>query len=232
MGPQFTACAAHDFGVQALPEPHTLGVPPPPHVPASHVPQSSWLPQPSPAGPQLAPSCAHVFGVQAGAPQTLAMPPPPQVCPDEHVPHCKVPPHPSPMGPHVAPSSAQVFGVQPASETPHRLGVPPAPHAMPNWHEPQSSMPPQPSPTLPHCAPAAVQVVGVQLVPSIPASRPAGCDDSEEPHEAAAMTATQAATRNARRWRIGWTLIPARNEKLPPGASAAEVSRGARIGER
>jgi hypothetical protein len=34
--------------------PHTLGIPPPPHVWGDvHVPQSSPPPQPSPAGPQL-----------------------------------------------------------------------------------------------------------------------------------------------------------------------------------
>ena len=52
--------------------PHTPAVPPPPHVwGAEQVPQSSWLPQPSPAGPQLKPSPTHVTGTH-DEPQTPA----------------------------------------------------------------------------------------------------------------------------------------------------------------
>ena len=40
--------------------PQTLGVPPPPHDPVVHVPQSSTPPHPSPIGPQLAPDFWHV----------------------------------------------------------------------------------------------------------------------------------------------------------------------------
>lgn len=46
--------------------PHTLEVPPPPHVvPAAHVPQLTEAPQPSAINPQLAPAVAHVFGTHA-----------------------------------------------------------------------------------------------------------------------------------------------------------------------
>jgi hypothetical protein len=66
------------------PEPHTLGLPPPPQVwPEAHVPHWSTPPQPSATGPQLAPTLPHVRGVQAlplpGVPHTLGLPPPPQV---------------------------------------------------------------------------------------------------------------------------------------------------------
>jgi hypothetical protein len=52
--PQFAPSAAHVVGVQ-LPPPHTLGVPPPPHVwPVGHEPQLGVTPpQPSLCGPHL-----------------------------------------------------------------------------------------------------------------------------------------------------------------------------------
>jgi hypothetical protein len=59
--------AAHVIAEQAsgfpLPPPHTLGVPPPPQVPASQPPHCTTPPHlVSVAGPQLAPSCAQVEG--------------------------------------------------------------------------------------------------------------------------------------------------------------------------
>jgi hypothetical protein len=65
-------CALHVRGVQlpASGAPHWPGTPPPPHVcGAVQAPQSSWPPQPSPAGPQVMFCCWHDCGVQLGAPQ-------------------------------------------------------------------------------------------------------------------------------------------------------------------
>ena len=61
MEPQFFPCAAHVVGVQ----PHTFGVPPPPHVCGDvHVPQLSVPPQPLLTDPQFLPISAQLFGTQ------------------------------------------------------------------------------------------------------------------------------------------------------------------------
>jgi hypothetical protein len=69
--------------------PHTLAVPPPPHVSEPlHVPQLKVPPQPSPTLPQLiavppVPALEQVSGTQGAppslSPQTLGLPPPPHV---------------------------------------------------------------------------------------------------------------------------------------------------------
>jgi hypothetical protein len=52
--------------------PHTLGVPPPPHVSgAVHEPQASVPPQPSEMEPQFFPWAAHVVGVHEPVGVTL-----------------------------------------------------------------------------------------------------------------------------------------------------------------
>jgi hypothetical protein len=66
VGPQLMFCCPHVMGVQeeASGEPHWLGTPPPPHIAGgAQEPQSSWLPQPSPAGPQPTFCWAHESGV-------------------------------------------------------------------------------------------------------------------------------------------------------------------------
>jgi len=119
MGPQLTAWAAQLLGVQLLPVPHTLAVPPPPQVSPGTgqvAPQSIWLPQPSPTGPQSAPSSAHVFGVHTNKPHTPGVLPPPHVSGAVQVPQSSVPPQPSPIGPHCTPWAAHV--VAPAQVAP------------------------------------------------------------------------------------------------------------------
>jgi hypothetical protein len=130
------------FGTQPPSDvPHTPGVPPPPHVPTSHVPQLAMTPpHPSPCAPQLKPCSAQVIGVQVAppsfVPQTPGLPPPPHVSAPLHVPQlAMLPPHPSPCAPQLKPWSAHVLGVQLASAIPHRLGPPP-PHVSGAVHVP------------------------------------------------------------------------------------------------
>jgi hypothetical protein len=76
-------------------QPHTFGVPPPPHVSGMvHEPQPIILPQPSPTLSQFFPSCWHVFAVH---PHTFETPPPPHVSYmfAHVVEHMTSPPHPS-----------------------------------------------------------------------------------------------------------------------------------------
>jgi hypothetical protein len=113
--PQLAPAAAHVVGVQ----PHTFGVPPPPHVwGAVQEPQRSVPPQRSGIEPQLAPAAVHVVGVQAPAspapvPQTFTVPPPPHVCGAVQEPQRSVPPQPSEIDPQFAPAAAHVVSVQP-----------------------------------------------------------------------------------------------------------------------
>jgi hypothetical protein len=92
--PQPSATSPHSLAPQSAgvlgvqvpppgpPEPHTLGVPPPPHVCGEvQLPQLTvTLPQPSGCGPHFPRKSAHVFGVQVPPPATahLLGPPPPQ----------------------------------------------------------------------------------------------------------------------------------------------------------
>jgi hypothetical protein len=79
-------------------------MPPPPQVwPMGQVPQSSWLPQPSPAGPHEIACWAQLFAVHGAVPQTPDFPPPPQVSPTLQLPHWITLPQPSPAGPHEMP---------------------------------------------------------------------------------------------------------------------------------
>jgi len=77
--------------------PHTLGVPPPPHVcGALHVPQLSVPPQPSGIDPQFLPCAAHVVGVH-GRVQVLFV----QTWPLGQEPQLRVPPQPLPIEPQL-----------------------------------------------------------------------------------------------------------------------------------
>jgi len=77
--------------------PHTLGVPPPPHVcGAAHVPQLSVPPQPSEIEPQFLPCAAHVVGVH-GRVQVLFV----QTWPLGQAPQLSVPPQPLPIEPQL-----------------------------------------------------------------------------------------------------------------------------------
>src|SRR4051794_11761679 len=60
--PQFAPRSLHESGLH--PPPHTPRTPPPPQVPASHVPQSSVLPQPSDARPHIRFWLAQVRALQ------------------------------------------------------------------------------------------------------------------------------------------------------------------------
>src|SRR5262249_50232762 len=98
--------AAHVLGVQLVPPPHTLGVPPPPHVcGGGHDPQLVVSPpHPSGCGPHLPGYAAHVAGVHGvvDVPHTPGVPPPPHAAGAVQLPQLTVrPPHPSDCGPHV-----------------------------------------------------------------------------------------------------------------------------------
>ena len=113
-GPHFRPIAVHVSGVQPSASllPHSPGFPPPPQVSgATHLPQSSKAPHPSPAGPHFRPSVAHEVGVHFGLPHSPGLPPPPQVPGGTQVPQSSLPPHPSPAGPQLIASFAQVVGV-------------------------------------------------------------------------------------------------------------------------
>src|SRR5258706_14063827 len=116
--------------VQAEGEPHTLGVPPPPHVPVAHAPpQLTTPPPPSATTPQFAPAGHAVAGWHA-LPHRLAVPPPPQVFPVPHVPQSIRLPQPSACIPQLAPSSVHVLATQmPASLTPPSA-PPPVPQVL------------------------------------------------------------------------------------------------------
>lgn len=111
---------APDSGAQ----PHTFGLPPPPHDSgAAHTPQSVVRERPQLSAavtlPQLAPWRAqNATSVSPVQPQTWAAPPPPQVWGTPHVPQAMVPPQPSLTSPQLAPAVAQVLGVQTAVERP------------------------------------------------------------------------------------------------------------------
>jgi hypothetical protein len=126
--------------------PQTLGVPPPPHTPVWHWPQSSGFPQPSPVAPQFTPSEPHVAGTQgfplSGA-QTLGVPPTPQDCPCGHIPQSRRLLHPSLTAPQLRPNPGHVAGIQFPVPVPQTLGVPSAPHVSPEGQSPQSKTPPQ-----------------------------------------------------------------------------------------
>jgi len=190
-GPQFLPASLHNtasvFGVQ----PHTPGVPPPPHVTPvplqvphdamlRRVPQLSVVLNGSQFRPAVAQSCSFVFGPQ---PHTPGVPAPPHVTPVplHGVPKpqsaiVRVPPQLSVVlyGPQFLPASphntASVFGVQP-----HTPVAPPPPHVTPvpvqGVPKPQSAMlraPPQLSVVLngPQFLPASLHntasVFGVQ----------------------------------------------------------------------
>src|SRR6185436_6983797 len=99
IGPQSLPALAHVVGTQPAVPPHTLGVPPPPHVwGAVHAPQLAMRPpQPSAAGPQVAPSAAHVVGTHA---------PPSGAVVDDPSPHLLGPPPPQNWGATQVPQSA------------------------------------------------------------------------------------------------------------------------------
>src|SRR5580658_4296570 len=111
-------CCWQVLGMQLPPSmyPHWLGTPPPPHVCGGvHGPQSSMLPQPSPAGPQPMFCCAQVCGVQeppSVKPHWSGTPPPPHVCGGVHGPQLSMLPQPSPAGPQPMFCCAHVKGVQ------------------------------------------------------------------------------------------------------------------------
>ena len=151
-------------GIQPELPPHTLGVPPPPHVcGAVHDPQSYEPPQPSLAMPQLMPPhavdcgiCVHdgplstmpPSGRRSDAPHVFGSPPPPQVVPVGQAappPQLTRPPQPSATAPQFCPEGQVASGTQ-ADDPPQTLGVPPPPHVAGAVQVPQSMMLPQPSP--------------------------------------------------------------------------------------
>jgi hypothetical protein len=82
-------------------QPHTLGMPLPPHESGkAQLPQLSVPPQPFGMVPQSLPCAAQVVGVQ---PQTLAVPPPPQLCGERQLPQLSVLPQPFEMVPQFLP---------------------------------------------------------------------------------------------------------------------------------
>jgi hypothetical protein len=88
--PQLLIALPHTWPAQVLAsgssvQPHTSGVPPPPHVFGEvHVPHETWTPQLLITVPQFLPWQAVPSSVQ---PHTLATPPPPHVFGAAHVPH-------------------------------------------------------------------------------------------------------------------------------------------------
>jgi len=163
-------CCWHVIGVQ-LPPPHLPGTPPPPHVcGVGHVPQSSKLPQPSPAGPQEMFCCWQLTGVQLPLsvllpppPHWPGTPPPPHVCGGTQVPQLSKLPHPSPAGPQEMFCCWHVRGVQLGA--PHLPATPPPPHVCGATQVPQLSKLPQPSPAGPQERFCCWQVTGVQPAP-------------------------------------------------------------------
>jgi hypothetical protein len=107
----------HEDGLQ----PHTFGVPSPPHVVCpGQVPQCSWPPQPSETSPQVAEASAHVRGTQAQVAAELHVRPMashrsgaqmhswfPHARPGPQAPQSTVPPHPSSMTSHCQASQAR-----------------------------------------------------------------------------------------------------------------------------
>ncbi len=92
-------------------QPHTLGVPPPPHVCGEeHDPQMTMPPQPSGIIPQLSGAGHVVSGVQ---PHTLGVPPPPHVWGAVHGgPQVTMPPQPSGMVPQSSGAGQLAIGTQ------------------------------------------------------------------------------------------------------------------------
>jgi len=100
MSPQSLPWLAQDCGEQ-LPLPHTLAMPPPPHVlPAAHGPQSSVFPQPSEMTPQFLASAWQVVGIQPLLPAALV---PALAAPVPLVPLAPPSPGPPPLLPELAP---------------------------------------------------------------------------------------------------------------------------------
>jgi hypothetical protein len=130
---------------------HWPGVPPAPHaVVPEHVPQSSWLPQPSSAVPHWYPRSSHVVGTH-GSPHTLGCPPPPQVSGAVHVPQLITlpqpgPPQPSSAVPQLNPRDAQVCGVHSGGSQTFAMFAPQTEHG---WQLPQSIGWPRPSSAAP-----------------------------------------------------------------------------------
>jgi hypothetical protein len=92
--------------------PHTLGVPPPPHVSGDvHVPQLRFVPQPFDSEPQLSPTFAQV--VVGLHPQTFGAPEPPHESGAAQVPQLSVPPQPFAIEPQFFPCWEHVVGVHP-----------------------------------------------------------------------------------------------------------------------
>jgi hypothetical protein len=122
-------------------QPHTPGVPPPPHVFGLLQLQVTEPPQPSERVPQLVP----VQGFEGVQPHFPGVPPPPQVLRPVH-PQDTEPPHESVSVPQLTPSHGLPLGVHPQV-----FGLPPPPHVLGAVHVlPQSTLWPQLLVVTPH----------------------------------------------------------------------------------
>jgi hypothetical protein len=203
MTPQFIGLGQDVTGTQPELPPHTLSVPPPPHVSgAVQVPQLYVPPHPSPCRPQLVPAHAAVMemGTQTlrppsmippsgrtfSAPHTFDWPPPPHVSGAWQVPPSALqwtaPPQPSETTPQFISLGHVVSGTQPELP-PQTLWVPPPPHVSGAVQVPQLYVPPQPSLSTPQLRPAhaAACVIGThELMSASP--KPPSASSFEAPH--------------------------------------------------
>jgi hypothetical protein len=187
--PQFIWLGHAASGMHPELPPHTLCVPPPPHVSGAvqGPPHETVPPQPLLSTPQLSPAHAVAWGIgthelmsaspkppsesSLEAPHVLGLPPPPHVVPLAHAAppsspaHWTSPPQPSATAPQFMPAGHVVSAMQPA-EPPQTLGVPPPPSELPPPHVwgseqfPQSITLPQPSPCWPQLTARVVHVAG------------------------------------------------------------------------
>jgi hypothetical protein len=169
--PQFFPSRVQNAASLSAVHPHTLPVPPPPHVWGNvHVPQSVVrdVPQLSAAVrlPQFFPSrVQNVALLSAVQPHTLVVPPPPQLWGAVHVPH-EVTVRDVPQlslavtVPQFFPSRVQNAASASAVQ-PHTLAVPPPAHVCGEVHVPQSVVREAPqlslAVTLPQFFPSRVQ---------------------------------------------------------------------------
>jgi hypothetical protein len=118
--PQFLPSLEQNAAFDSAVHPHTLAVPPPPHVLGrAQVPHGltvRGVPQLSVpvTSPQFFPSLEQNEVLDSAVqPQTLVVPPPPQVLGRVQVPQSRIAPHPSLTLPQFLPCSAHVLGSQP-----------------------------------------------------------------------------------------------------------------------